>query len=56
MDPTLLLWGALAIGGAAKRRQEEEDRKQEREDRDAFWAIFHDDMDRTFKRGRHRER
>lgn len=55
MDPTLILYGVLMGAGVKKARDEEQKRDQERKKQDAFWDKFHDDMDRTFKRGKYRE-
>lgn len=55
MDPTLILYGVMVAAGVQKARDEEQKRDEDRKERDAFWDKFHDDMDRTFKRGRYKE-
>ena len=56
MDPTLIVYAAMVAAGVQKARDEEQKREDDRKERDAFWAKFHDDMDRTFERGRYRKR
>ncbi len=55
MDPTLILYGAMVAAGVKNACEEEQKREDDQKERDAFWAKFHDDMDRTFKRGRHKD-
>ena len=62
MDPTLILYALMIVKGAQnarddeRRKEDERELRDERANSDSFWKSFHDDMDRTFKRGRYRRR
>ena len=57
IDPTAILYGAMIVKTARDKEDKEEQRSQERRgQRDEFWRNFHDDMDRTFKRGKYHSR
>lgn len=56
MDPTLLVWAALALGGKSDSERDRERLEQGRKDREEaadrakFWDNFHAEMDRKLGR------